>query len=200
MSRLFQEDGTSIPVTIVSVAGNFVTDIKTSDRDGYSSVVLSKQFFKKKKLKKSQAEYFKKHNVNPGKLHEFRTSDVDDLKVGLHVDASVFEAGQKVDVTGTSKGKGYAGVIKRHNFRMQDATHGNSLSHRAHGSTRSMSNNLGGFGRVRKCLGQMGNVQKTVQNLEVVQTDIENNLIYIKGAVPGPTGSTLKLSHSVKTS
>ena len=85
MSRLFQEDGTSIPVTVVSVAGNFVTDIKTSDRDGYSSVVISKQFFKKKKLKKSQAEYFKKHNVNPGNLHEFRTSSVDDLKVGLPV-------------------------------------------------------------------------------------------------------------------
>ena len=129
MSRLFQEDGTSIPVTIVSVAGNFVTDIKTSDRDGYSSVVISKQFFKKKKLKKSQAEYFKKHNLNPGKLHEFRTSNVDDLKVGLHVDASVFEAGQKVDVTGTSKGKGYAGVIKRHNFRMQAVSYTHLRAH-----------------------------------------------------------------------
>ena len=199
MSRLFQEDGTSIPVTIVSVAGNFITDIKTSDRDGYSSVVISKQFFKKKKLKKSQVEYFKKHNVNPGKLLEFRTSDVDDLKVGLHVDASVFEAGQKVDVTGTSKGKGYAGVIKRHNFRMQDATHGNSLSHRAHGST-GQCQTPGRVWKGKKMSGQMGNVQKTVQNLEVVRTDIENNLIYIKGAVPGPTGSTLKLSHSVKTS
>ena len=199
MSRLFQEDGTSIPVTVVSVAGNFVTDIKTSDRDGYSSVVISKQFFKKKKLKKSQAEYFKKHNVNPGKLHEFRTSDVDDLKVGLHVDASVFEAGQKVDVTGTSKGKGYAGVIKRHNFRMQDATHGNSLSHRAHGST-GQCQTPGRVWKGKKMSGHMGNVKKTVQSLKIVDMDLQNNVIYIKGSIPGFNGSEVKIKPSVKKS
>ena len=199
MSRLFQEDGTSIPVTVVSVAGNFVTDIKTSDRDGYSSVVISKQFFKKKKLKKSQTEYFKKHNVNPGKLHEFRTSNVDDLKVGLHVDASVFEAGQKVDVTGTSKGKGYAGVIKRHNFKMQDATHGNSLAHRAHGSI-GQCQTPGRVWKGKKMSGHMGNVQKTIQSLEIVELDKENNLIFVKGSIPGFNGSTVKIKPSIKKS
>ena len=197
MSRLFQEDGTSIPVTIVSVAGNFVTDIKTSDRDGYNSVVVSKQFFEKKKLKKSQAEYFKKHNVNPGRLHEFRTTDVDNLKIGLHIDASVFEAGQKVDVTGTSKGKGYAGVIKRHNFRMQDATHGNSLSHRAHGST-GQCQTPGRVWKGKKMSGHMGNVRQTTQNLKVQKIDLENNFILIKGAVPGPNGSEVTIKPATK--
>ena len=197
MSRLFQEDGTSIPVTIVSVAGNFVTDIKTSDRDGYSSVVISKQFFKKKKLKKSQAEYFKKHNVNPGKLHEFRTSDVDDLKVGLHVDASVFEAGQKVDVTGTSKGKGFQGAVKRWNFRTQDMTHGNSLSHRAPGSI-GQCQTPGRVFKGKKMAGHMGAERVTTQNLEIVRVDAERNLLLIKGAVPGATGGNVIVKPAVK--
>ena len=199
MSRLFLEDGESIPVTAISVCGNFVADIKTKEHNGYNAVVLSKSK-KLNNLSKSQSEFFKKNSINPGSLSEFKVeNDIDSFEIGKHMTADIFEVGQFVDITGTSKGKGYAGVIKRHNFRMQDATHGNSLSHRAHGST-GQCQTPGRVWKGKKMSGQMGNVQKTVQNLEVVQTDIKNNLIYIKGAVPGPTGSTLKLAHSVKTS
>ena len=198
MSRLFLEDGESVPVTAVSVCGNFVAGKKTTDKNGYNALLVSKTT-KSNNLPKSQSEFFKKININPGSLAEFKSNDIENYEIGAHLTADMFEVGQYVDVTGTSKGKGYAGVIKRHNFRLQDATHGNSLSHRAHGST-GQCQTPGRVWKGKKMSGQMGNVQKTVQNLEVVQTDIENNLIYIKGAVPGPTGSTLKLSHSVKTS
>ena len=133
MSRVFQEDGDSIPVSIVSVFGNYVAGIKTKDTDGYHAVLVSKTE-NKKSLSKSQKEFFAKVNVTPGTLNEFRSIENSEHNVGDHLTADLFEVGQHVDVTGTSKGKGYAGVIKRHNFKMQDATHGNSLSHRAHGS------------------------------------------------------------------
>ncbi len=198
MSRLFKEDGTSVPVTVISVAGNFVADIKTQEKNGYSAVLLSKSYFKKRHLTKSQNEFFKKNNINPGETHEFRTNQVENLELGLHIDSSIFEIGQKLDVSGISKGKGYAGVIKRHNFRMQDATHGNSLSHRAHGST-GQCQTPGRVWKGKKMSGQMGNTLKTIQNLELVQNDIENNLLYVKGSVPGATGSTLKITSSVKS-
>ena len=133
MSRVFQEDGDSIPVSIVSVFGNYVAGIKTKETDGYDAVLVSKTE-NKKNISKSQKEFFAKVNVAPGSLNEFKLDTDSDRKVGDHLTADLFEIGQHVDVTGTSKGKGYAGVIKRHNFKMQDATHGNSLSHRAHGS------------------------------------------------------------------
>ena len=151
MSRVFQEDGTSVPVSVISVAGNFVASHKTIENDGYSSVLVSKNLFRKASINKSQQEFFKKVNLEPGHLEEFRTD---------------------VDVTGTSKGKGYAGVIKRHNFRMQDATHGNSLSHRAHGST-GQCQTPGRVWKGKKMSGQMGNERKTVQSLELVKTDFE---------------------------
>ena len=132
MYRIFKEYGTSTPVTVISVAANFVADIKTHEKHGYSAVVVSKNT--SKNLTKSSSEFFKKQNIPNGELFEFKTEDTNDLKVGKHITADIFEVGKKVDVTGTSKGKGYAGVIKRHNFAMQDATHGNSLAHRAHGS------------------------------------------------------------------
>ena len=134
MSRLFLEDGESIPVTAVSVCGNFVADIKTTDKNGYNALVISK-LKKFNNLNKSQKEFFKKININPGSMAEFKLDDNEIThEVGSHLTADIFEVGQHVDVTGISKGKGYAGVIKRHNFAMQDATHGNSLAHRAHGS------------------------------------------------------------------
>ena len=135
MSRLFLEDGESVPVTAVSVCGNFVADIKTKEKNGYNALVVSKTE-KSNNLNKSQKEFFKKVNLEPGSLAEFRLDDNNDssFEIGSHLTADLFEVGQYVDVTGTSKGKGYAGVIKRHNFKMQDATHGNSLAHRAHGS------------------------------------------------------------------
>jgi large subunit ribosomal protein L3 len=200
MTRLFLEDGESVPVTAVSVCGNFIADIKTSERDGYDAYVVSKTK-KSNNINKSKSEFYKKINLEPGILAEFRSSDQisEDYQVGKHLTAEVFEVGQYVDVTGTSKGKGYAGVIKRHNFAMQDATHGNSLSHRAHGSI-GQCQTPGRVWKGKKMSGHMGNVQKTVQSLKIVDLDVENNVIYIKGAVPGFNGSDLKIKPALKKS
>ena len=197
MSRLFQEDGTSVPVTVISVAANFVADIKTHEKHGYSAVVVSKNT--SKNLTKSSTEFFKKQNLSNGELFEFRTEETDELKVGHHLTADIFEVGKMVDITGTSKGKGYAGVIKRHNFAMQDATHGNSLAHRAHGSI-GQCQTPGRVWKGKKMSGHMGNQQKTIQGLRIVDMDIENNVIYIKGAIPGFNGSQVKIKPSIKKS
>ena len=197
MSRLFLEDGESIPVTAISVCGNFVAAIKTKENNGYNAVVLSKSK-KLNNLSKSQSEFFKKNNINPGSLSEFKVeNDFDTFEIGKHMTADVFEVGQFVDITGTSKGKGYAGVIKRHNFSMQDATHGNSLAHRAHGSI-GQCQTPGRVWKGKKMSGHMGNVQKTVQNLKIVELDVENNVVYVKGAVPGFNGSEIKIKPSNK--
>ena len=200
MSRLFLEDGESIPVTAVSVCGNYIADIKTSERDGYNAFVVSKTT-KSNSINKAKSEFYKKINLEPGILAEFRSSEEisEEYEVGKHLTADIFEVGQYVDVTGTSKGKGYAGVIKRHNFSMQDATHGNSLSHRAHGSI-GQCQTPGRVWKGKKMSGHMGNVQKTVQSLKIVDLDVENNVIYIKGAVPGFNGSDLKIKPALKKS
>ena len=199
MSRLFLEDGESIPVTAVSVCGNFVVDIKTKEKNGYNALVVSKTN-KSNTLKKSQKEFYKKINVDPGLIVEFKSDEeVVDHQIGSHLTANLFEVGQHVDVTGTSKGKGYAGVIKRHNFAMQDATHGNSLAHRAHGSI-GQCQTPGRVWKGKKMSGHMGNVQKTIQSLKIVDMDIENNVIYIKGAIPGFNGSQVKIKPSIKKS
>ena len=195
MSRLFQEDGTSVPVTVISVAANFVADIKTHEKHGYSAVVVSKNT--SKNLTKSSTEFFKKQNISNGELFEFRTEDTDELKVGKHLTADIFEVGKMVDVTGTSKGKGYAEVIKRHNFAMQDATHGNSLAHRAHGSI-GQCQTPGRVWKGKKMSGHMGHETKTIQCLELMGSDVQNNLLYVKGAVPGFNGATLKITPAVK--
>ena len=200
MSRLFLEDGESVPVTAVSVCGNFIADIKTKEKNGYNALVVSKTK-KSNNIKKSQKEFFKKVNLEPGSLAEFRLDDNNEevYEVGSHLTTDVFEVGQHVDVTGNSKGKGYAGVIKRHNFSMQDATHGNSLAHRAHGSI-GQCQTPGRVWKGKKMSGHMGNEQKTVQSLEIVHMDKENNVIYIKGSVPGFNGSEVKIKPSIKTS
>ncbi len=198
MSRLFLEDGESVPVTAVSVCGNFVAGIKTEEKNGYNALLVSKTK-KSNNLNKSKSEFFKKINLNPGSLVEFKSDDLENYEVGKHLTAELFEVGQYVDVTGTSKGKGYAGVIKRHNFAMQDATHGNSLAHRAHGSI-GQCQTPGRVWKGKKMSGHMGNVQKTVQSLKIVDMDIENNVIYIKGAVPGFNGSEVKIKPSNKKS
>ena len=200
MSRLFLEDGESVPVTAVSVCGNFIADIKTKEKNGYNALVVSKTE-KSNNLNKSQKEFFKKVNLEPGSLAEFRLDDNNDssFEIGSHLTADLFEVGQYVDVTGTSKGKGYAGVIKRHNFKMQDATHGNSLAHRAHGSI-GQCQTPGRVWKGKKMSGHMGDVQKTVQCLKIVHMDVENNVIYIKGSVPGFNGSQLKIKPSIKAS
>ena len=200
MSRLFLEDGESVPVTAVSVCGNFIADIKTKEKNGYNALVVSKTE-KSNNLNKSQKEFFKKVNLEPGSLAEFRLDDNNDssFEIGSHLTADLFEVGQYVDVTGTSKGKGYAGVIKRHNFKMQDATHGNSLAHRAHGSI-GQCQTPGRVWKGKKMSGHMGDVQKTVQSLKIVHMDVENNVIYIKGSVPGFNGYQLKIKPSIKAS
>jgi len=196
MSRLFLEDGESVPVTAVSVCGNFVAGIKTKEKNGYNALLISKTK-KSNNLNKSKTEFFKKINLNPGSLSEFKSNDIESYEVGKHLTAEMFEVGQYVDVTGTSKGKGYAGVIKRHNFSMQDATHGNSLAHRAHGSI-GQCQTPGRVWKGKKMSGHMGNVQKTIKSLKIVDMDVENNVIYIKGAVPGYNGSELKIKPSNK--
>ena len=198
MSRLFLEDGESVPVTAVSVCGNFVSGIKTKEKNGYDAVQLSK-IEKSNNLNKSQIEFFKKINITPGSLAEFRITNQKEssFEIGNHITADIFEVGQYVDISGTSKGKGYAGVIKRHNFSMQDATHGNSLSHRAHGSI-GQCQTPGRVWKGKKMSGQMGNVKNTVQNLKIVEIDVENNVIYIKGSVPGFNGSQIQIKPSVK--
>ena len=200
MSRLFLEDGESVPVTAVSVCGNFIADIKTKEKNGYNALVVSKTK-KSNNLNKSQKEFFKKVNLNPGSIAEFKIDDNNEeaFEIGKHLTADLFEIGQLVDVTGVSKGKGYAGVIKRHNFSMQDATHGNSLAHRAHGSI-GQCQTPGRVWKGKKMSGHMGNVQKTVQSLKIVDMDVENNVIYIKGSVPGFNGSQLKIKPSIKAS
>ena len=198
MSRLFLEGGESIPVTAVSVCGNFVAGKKTADKNGYNALIISKST-QSNNLSKSQSEFFKKINIDPGNLAEFKSDDIENYEIGAHLKADMFEVGQYVDVTGTSKGKGYAGVIKRHNFSMQDATHGNSLAHRAHGSI-GQCQTPGRVWKGKKMSGHMGNVQKTIQNLKIVDMDVANNVIYIKGAVPGFNGSKLKIKPSYKKS
>ena len=201
MSRLFLEDGESVPVTAVSVCGNFIADIKTKEKNGYDALVVSKTK-KSNNLNKSQSEFFKKVNLNPGSLAEFKLDENNSdetYEIGNHLTADLFEVGQLVDVTGISKGKGYAGVIKRHNFSMQDATHGNSLAHRAHGSI-GQCQTPGRVWKGKKMSGRMGNVQKTVQSLNIVDMDVENNVIYIKGSVPGFNGSEVKIKPSIKAS
>ena len=200
MSRLFLEDGESVPVTAVSVCGNFIADIKTKEKNGYNALVVSKTK-KSNNLNKSLKEFFKKVNLNPGSIAEFKLDDNNEevYEIGKHLTADLFEVGQLVDVTGVSKGKGYAGVIKRHNFSMQDATHGNSLAHRAHGSI-GQCQTPGRVWKGKKMSGHMGNVQKTVQSLKIVDMDVVNNVIYIKGSVPGFNGSELKIKPSIKAS
>lgn len=200
MTRVFTEDGTSIPVTVVHVELNTVTQVKTTDTDGYSSIQVTTGLKKRSRVNKAEAGHFAKANVEPGRgLWEFRLSaeQVAEYEAGKTVDVSMFEAGQKVDVTGASKGKGFQGGVKRHNFRTQDATHGNSLSHRVHGST-GQNQTPGRVFKNKKMAGHMGNVQTTMQTLEVVKVDVENGLLLLKGGIPGATGGDVIVTPAIK--
>lgn len=201
MTRIFTDDGVSVPVTVVEVQPNRVTQIKTPETDGYSAVQVTMGGRKPSRVNKSQAGHYRKAGVEAGEgLWEFRTEGLDlgDLGAGSEIRVDLFEAGQKVDVTGVSKGKGFQGTVKRHNFSMQDATHGNSLSHRAPGSI-GQCQTPGKVFKGKKMAGQMGNVRKTVQSLEVVRVDLENCLLLIKGALPGATGSQVIVRPAVKS-
>jgi len=200
MTRIFTDEGSSLPVTVIQVETNRVTQVKTVDNDGYSAVQVTTGNKKASRLNKPKAGHFAKAGVEAGRgLWEFRLNDGegDELAANSEINVDIFESGQKVDVCGTSIGKGYAGVIKRYNFSMQDATHGNSLSHRAPGSI-GQCQTPGRVWKGKKMSGHMGNAKTTVQNLEVVRVDADRNLLLVKGAVPGAKGGDVVIRPAVK--
>ena len=200
MTRVFTEDGESIPVTVIEAQPNRITQVKTVETDGYRALQVSAGSRKASRVSKPQAGHFANAKVEAGDLiTEFRVVDGDDTEyeLGNELKVDLFEAGQKVDVIGTSIGKGYAGTVKRHNFRTQDATHGNSLAHRAPGSI-GQNQTPGRVFKGKKMSGHMGNVRRTVQNLEVVRVDEDRNLLLIKGAVPGSKGGRVIVRPAVK--
>ena len=200
MTRVFTEDGVSIPVTVIEAQPNQITQVKTVETDGYRALQVSAGSRKASRVSKPQAGHFAQAKVEAGDLlAEFRLEDADegDYEMGNEIKVDLFEEGQKVDVIGTSIGKGYAGTVKRHNFRTQDATHGNSLAHRAPGSI-GQNQTPGRVFKGKKMSGHMGNVRSTVQNLEVVRVDAERNLLLIKGAVPGHRGGRVIVRPAVK--
>jgi len=199
MTRVFTEEGTSVPVTVVEVQPNRVTQVKTPDVDGYCAIQVTTGSRRSSRVSKGMAGHFAKASTEAGSgLWEFRTADTTEIEAGSEIKVDQFEVGQMVDVTGTSKGKGFQGGVKRHNFQMQDATHGNSLSHRAPGSI-GQCQTPGRVWKGKKMAGQMGNVRHTTQSLEIVRVDMENNLLLIKGALPGATGSNVIVRPAVKT-
>ena len=198
MTRVFTEEGNSVPVTVVEVQPNRVTQVKTPETDGYSAIQVTMGSRRASRVSKAMAGHYAKANTEAGEgVWEFRTEDLTEIEVGGEIKVDLFKAGQKVDVTGTSKGKGFQGGVKRHNFRMQDATHGNSISHRAPGSI-GQCQTPGRVFKGKKMAGQMGSERKTTQSLEVIRVDAENNLLLIKGAVPGATGSSVIVRPTIK--
>ena len=200
MTRLFTEAGTSIPVTVVSVFPNIITQVKTDSSDGYNSVQVTFGSKKEKHLTKSELGHFNKFKTPPGEgLWELQieSEDLENLTPGSEIGLDQFEIGQKIDITGTSKGKGFAGTVKRWNFQMQDATHGNSLSHRAPGSI-GQCQTPGRVWKGKKMSGHMGFQRKTIQNLEIAGVDIEKNLLLVKGSVPGSNGTHVVVKPAVK--
>lgn len=200
MTRIFTEDGTSVPVTVVEADPNRITQIRELDRDGYAAVQVTTGSRRASLVNQPAAGHYRTAGVEPGEgLWEFRLDGEDgDFEVGGEITVERFTNGQMVDVTGTSKGKGFAGVIKRHNFRMQDATHGNSLSHRAPGSI-GQCQTPGRVFKGKKMAGHMGAERVTTQNLEIVRVDPERNLLLIRGAVPGAPGGHVMVRPTVKS-
>jgi large subunit ribosomal protein L3 len=200
MTRVFTDAGESIPVTVIEALPNRITQVKTDETDGYRSVQVTTGSRRPSRVTKPQQGHFAKAGVEAGRgLWEFRLESDDgaDLESGGEITVDVFSDGQVVDVIGTSIGKGFAGVIKRHNFSMQDATHGNSLAHRAPGSI-GQNQTPGRVFKGKKMSGHMGNVRRTSSNLTVVRVDTERNLLLIRGAVPGSKGSDVIVRPAVK--
>ena len=200
MTRVFTEDGASIPVTVVEIAPNRVTQIKELETDGYRAIQVTAGSRKASKVSKAVAGHFAKAGVAAGEgLWEFRLDASDEaFEIGVELTVDRFEQGQKVDVAGRSKGKGFQGVVKRWNFSTQDATHGNSLSHRAPGSI-GQCQTPGRVFKGKKMSGHMGDERVTTQGLEVVRVDAERNLLLIKGAVPGAPGGEVIVRPTVKS-
>ncbi|MAT38236.1 MAG: 50S ribosomal protein L3 [Ectothiorhodospiraceae bacterium] len=200
MTRVFTEAGASVPVTVIQVEPARVVAKRTEDREGYSAVQVTVGEVKASNVTKPLAGHFSKAGVEAGRLlKEFRLTadEVESYELGASIGLDLFEEGQKVDVTGTTIGKGFAGAVKRHNFRTQDATHGNSLSHRAPGSI-GQNQTPGRVFKGKKMAGHMGNKQRTIQNLEVVRVDADRSVLLIKGAVPGSKGSDVIVKPAVK--
>ncbi|MDD1796314.1 50S ribosomal protein L3 [Enterovibrio makurazakiensis] len=198
MTRIFTEEGVSIPVTVVEVETNRVTQVRTPEVDGYSAIQVTSGAKKASRVTKPEAGHFAKAGVEAGRgLWEFRLNSGEEFEVGAELNVDLFAEIKKVDVTGTSKGKGFQGAVKRWNFRTQDMTHGNSLSHRAPGSI-GQCQTPGRVFKGKKMAGHMGAEQVTTQNLEIVRVDAERKLLLIKGAVPGATGSNVIVKPAVK--
>tara|TARA_B100001094_G_scaffold333457_1_gene412799 strand:+ start:1083 stop:1721 length:639 start_codon:yes stop_codon:yes gene_type:complete len=200
MTRVFTEDGASIPVTVVEVEPNKVTQVKNNETDGYSALQITTGTKKVNRVTKAQAGHFAKAGVEAGRgLWEFRlpSEEAEKVELGVEYTVNMFSDVKVVDVTGRSKGKGFQGAVKRWNFRTQDATHGNSLAHRAPGSI-GQNQTPGRVFKGKKMAGHMGSEQVTVQSLELVRVDAERNLLLIKGAVPGSTGADVVVKPAVK--
>lgn len=200
MTRVFTEDGASVPVTVIEALPNRVTRLKTEERDGYAAVQVTTGRVKPSRVTKPVAGQYAAVSAEPGTgLWEFRLDAArgSEYEPGAELTVAAFEAGQMVDVVGTSIGKGYAGTVKRHNFRTQDMTHGNSLAHRAPGSI-GQNQTPGRVFKGKKMAGHLGNVRRTAQNLQVVQVDAERNLILVKGSVPGHRGGRLVVRPAAK--
>ena len=200
MTRIFTEEGNSVPVTVIEVSPNRITQIRDQEKDGYAAIQVTCGNKRTSLVSRPLAGHYAKAGVEAGEgLWEFRLdgNDGDGLEIGAELTVERFEAGQKVDVTGTTKGKGFAGVVKRHNFRTQDATHGNSLAHRAPGSI-GQCQTPGRVFKGKKMAGHMGDERQTTLNLQVVKVDTDRNLILIRGAIPGATGGHVMIRPSIK--
>jgi large subunit ribosomal protein L3 len=198
MTRVFDENGVSTPVTVIEVTSNRITQVKTKDIDGYQAIQVTTGERRASRVTSPAAGHFKKAGVEAGRgLWEFRTDSLDGFEAGGEIKVDIFENGQIVDVTGMSKGKGFQGGIKRWNFTMQDATHGNSVSHRSNGSI-GQNQSPGKVFKGKKMSGHMGAERSTTQNLTVVRVDAERNILLIKGAVPGSKGGDVIICPAVK--
>jgi large subunit ribosomal protein L3 len=200
MMRIFKDDGTSVPVTVIDCAGNRVAQIKSKDSDGYVAIQVAFGKRRASRVTKAMAGHFAKAGVEAGSdLREFRVTpeSLGDLKVGAELKVDMFQPGQKVDVSGTTLGKGHAGAIKRHHFSSNRASHGNSLSHNSPGSI-GMAQDPGRVFPGKRMSGQLGNVNRTVQLLEVARVDAERSLILVKGSIPGSKNGAVVVRPSVK--
>jgi large subunit ribosomal protein L3 len=198
MTRVFSDDGVSTPVTVIEVEPNRISQIKTVETDGYTAIQVISGSRRASRVTKPMAGHYRKAGVEAGRgTWEFRVDSVDDFELGSEIKVDMFQQGQIVDVSGISKGKGFQGGVKRHNFTMQDATHGNSISHRSNGSI-GQNQTPGRVFKGKKMSGHMGAVKCTTQNLEIVRVDAERNLVLIKGAVPGAKSGDVIIRPAVK--
>ena len=200
MTRVFTEEGVTIPVTVIEVQPNRISQVKDAETDGYRAVQVAAGTRRASRVTKPMAGHYAKAGVAAGaKVGEFRLAEGEgtDLEAGGEITVSIFTPGQMVDVRGVTKGRGFSGVVRRHHFRTQDATHGNSVSHRVHGSI-GQNQTPGRVFKGKKMAGHLGSVQRCQQNLEVVRVDAERNLLLVRGGVPGPTGGHLVVLPSVK--